>query len=304
MEFFVYNMDYSIENRKEIFAYPIPDDWSDGDIRVLSSGYPDSMKPELAKQPFGSSEYVFMHFFTPVKIGYKGEIRDYPANTFIVWEPGSLHTYGNPEQPWCHCWIHCIGKKLEQLLNRSKIPLNTPIVLPDETLAKEYIGKIHQELKSTGTQDEEVVSAYMTLYIKMLERQLFPDRLASPYSGQVLHAIRFMGENRYRPLQLAEIARAVNLSVPRFSVRFREETGKSPMVYLLEERLNYSRTLFYDRDLTIGEIAERSGFNDPLYFSRQFHRHFGASPTVFRKKLFEVLAKPSVKVSAPDEKDV
>jgi AraC-like DNA-binding protein len=81
-------------------------------------------------------------------------------------------------------------------------------------------------------------------------------------------------------------------------------SGKSPMAYLLEERLNYSRALFYDRDLTIGEIAERSGFNDPLYFSRQFHRHFGASPTVFRKKLFEVLAKPSVKVSAPDEKDV
>ena len=304
MEFFAYNMDYSIENRKEIFAYAIPDDWSDGDIRVLSSGYPDAMKPELANRPFGSSEYVFMHFFTPVKIGYKGEIRDYPENTFILWEPGNLHTYGNQDQPWNHCWIHCIGKKLERLISQSRIPLNTPIILPDAALAREYIGKIHQELKNTGTQDEEIISAYMTLYIKMLERQLFPDQQASPYSKSVLRAIRFMGENRYRPLQLAEIARAVNLSVPRFSVRFREETGKSPMAYLLEERLNYSRALFYDRDLTIGEIAERSGFNDPLYFSRQFHRHFGTSPTTFRKKLFEVLAKPSVKVSAPDEKDV
>ena len=69
------------------------------------------------------------------------------------------------------------------------------------------------------------------------------------------------------------------------------------MAYLLEERLNYSRALFYDRDLTIGEIAERSGFNDPLYFSRQFHRHFGTSPTTFRQKLFAVLENSPKKIS-------
>lgn len=291
-------MDFIIENRKEIFSYAIPDDWSNGDIRVLSTGYPDAMAPELASRCHGSSEYVFMHFFTPVKIGYNGEVRDYPANTFILWEPGSQHLYGNPEQPWNHCWVHCIGNALKPLLNRSRIPLNTPIILPDASLAQEYIGKIHNELKNSGVQDEEIVKAYLVLFIKMLERKLFPEQQTSPYSRSVLSAMHFMKENRYRPLQLAEIARFVNLSVPRFSVRFRQETGKSPMAYLLEDRLNYARTLFYDRNLTIGEIALRSGFNDPLYFSRQFHRRFGISPSKFREKLLAAISH-SPKVITP-----
>jgi iron complex transport system substrate-binding protein len=179
---------------------------------------------------------------------------------------------------------------LGPLLKRSRIPLNTPVVLPDATLAEEYIGKIHHELKNSGSQDEEIVKAYMTLFVKMLERQLFPEQQSSPYSGTVLRAMRFMEEHRCHPLQLAEIARAVNLSIPRFSVRFRQETGKSPMAYLLEDRLNYARTLFYDRNLTIGEIALRSGFNDPLYFSRQFHRRFGMSPSKFRENLLAALS--------------
>jgi len=35
-------------------------------------------------------------------------------------------------------------------------------------------------------------------------------------------------------------------------------------------------------DLTIGEVAHRAGFADPLYFSRAFKRHAGEPPMAYR----------------------
>ena len=35
-------------------------------------------------------------------------------------------------------------------------------------------------------------------------------------------------------------------------------------------------------DLTVGEVAHRAGFTDPLYFSRAFKRHAGEPPMAYR----------------------
>jgi AraC family transcriptional activator of pobA len=38
-------------------------------------------------------------------------------------------------------------------------------------------------------------------------------------------------------------------------------------------------------DFTIGEVAFRVGFDDQLYFSRAFKRHYGEAPTGYRERL-------------------
>jgi AraC family transcriptional activator of pobA len=38
-------------------------------------------------------------------------------------------------------------------------------------------------------------------------------------------------------------------------------------------------------DLTVGEIAFRVGYGDPLYFSRAFKRHTGRSPQAYRERV-------------------
>ncbi|CAA6692363.1 MULTISPECIES: response regulator transcription factor [unclassified Lentimonas] len=57
-----------------------------------------------------------------------------------------------------------------------------------------------------------------------------------------------------------------------------------PAHYLMDLKLKYACRLLVETTLPIGEIAQRVGFNDPLYFSRKFRQAFELTATAYRKK--------------------
>jgi transcriptional regulator GlxA family with amidase domain len=85
-----------------------------------------------------------------------------------------------------------------------------------------------------------------------------------------------------RPLRIAELARAVNLSTSRFTRLFRVATGDSPARYLQIRRLERARILIETTFFTIKEVMGKVGFNDPSHFTRDFSRQHGISPSGLR----------------------
>ena len=65
---------------------------------------------------------------------------------------------------------------------------------------------------------------------------------------------------------------------------FTRQMGKSPHQYLNEMRAETAKGLLRVEGYSIKEVAERSGFSDPCYFSRFFHKMCGVSPLKFRKR--------------------
>ena len=61
---------------------------------------------------------------------------------------------------------------------------------------------------------------------------------------------------------------------------FKKITGKTPILFLTETRINHARFLIdvYQNSLTLSEIAEKCGYNDYIYFSRKFKQVTGISP--------------------------
>ena len=84
-------------------------------------------------------------------------------------------------------------------------------------------------------------------------------------------------------LRVSDLARLVSLHPAWFSTRFKQLTGLAPARYLLRYRLERVRELLLSTDQPIHEIAALTGFQDPLYLSRQFRRLVGASPTAYRQ---------------------
>jgi AraC family transcriptional regulator, transcriptional activator of pobA len=61
-------------------------------------------------------------------------------------------------------------------------------------------------------------------------------------------------------------------------------TGHGTKELVTERRMLEAERLLRFSDLTVGELAYRSGFTDPLYFSRAFKRRHGESPTEYRRQ--------------------
>ncbi|MCL4545990.1 MAG: AraC family transcriptional regulator [Chloroflexi bacterium] len=84
-------------------------------------------------------------------------------------------------------------------------------------------------------------------------------------------------------LTLAELARSLNLHPAYFSALFKEITGLPPMRYLTQYRFERARELLLTTNLPISSIAAETGYGDPFYLSRVFHKVEGMSPTEYRR---------------------
>lgn len=59
-------------------------------------------------------------------------------------------------------------------------------------------------------------------------------------------------------------------------------TGYAPADFIRFRRLEHSKMLLLSSQLTVTEIADKCGFNDPKYFREVFRKNYGASPSQFR----------------------
>jgi transcriptional regulator GlxA family with amidase domain len=95
-------------------------------------------------------------------------------------------------------------------------------------------------------------------------------------------AIARIEEAPERPLRVTEMARAVNLSPSQVTRLFRLGTGDSPARYLRLRRLQRARVLIENTFLSIKEVMQMVGVNDPSHFTRDFTRVHGVSPSRLR----------------------
>lgn len=72
---------------------------------------------------------------------------------------------------------------------------------------------------------------------------------------------------------------------------FKKEMGMSPLEYMTSLRMKNAERLLstlWTSGYAIGEISQKCGFENALYFSRVFKKYYGCSPTQFIKKQREI----------------
>lgn len=85
------------------------------------------------------------------------------------------------------------------------------------------------------------------------------------------------------PVDYAKLAAEAGLSPSGLRRQFKGATGVSLHAYALQCRASAARRLLAESSLPIKEIAERLGYRDAYFFSRQFRKWSGMPPAAFRK---------------------
>ena len=89
-------------------------------------------------------------------------------------------------------------------------------------------------------------------------------------------------EERLTVAQLADFLHMSESSLNRF---FKRETGRSPMEYVAQLRLEQARALLGFSSDTLSEVARHCGFGSSSHFSSAFAAAFGITPRDYRKRL-------------------
>ena len=93
-----------------------------------------------------------------------------------------------------------------------------------------------------------------------------------------------MEEQLHTEISVADLARAVGLSLSQLTRLFRAGTGQTPGAYLRRVRMDRARILIERSSLSIGEVMAQVGINDPSHFARDFRRTFGVGPRELRQQ--------------------
>ena len=84
-------------------------------------------------------------------------------------------------------------------------------------------------------------------------------------------------------LSLTFIAEKLFMNKTYISETFKQKTGISLVEYLTRVKMEKAKKLFADGKLKIYEIGDALGYKDIEYFSKQFKKYAGMSPTEFRQ---------------------
>lgn len=68
-----------------------------------------------------------------------------------------------------------------------------------------------------------------------------------------------------------------------FRAIFTESAGISPHHYLIDCRIKNAKKLLWDTNISIVEVAEKSGFSCQQYLNKVFKRETGMTPNEYRK---------------------
>ncbi len=94
---------------------------------------------------------------------------------------------------------------------------------------------------------------------------------------------RWAAERLDEPLDVAAMSHHAGVSPRTFARRFREETGTTPLQWLLSQRVLEARRLLEETDLPVETIAWRTGFGTATSLRDHFRRATATTPTAYRR---------------------
>lgn len=135
-----------------------------------------------------------------------------------------------------------------------------------------------------------VMQLIILLYREMDECSSPPSLQASQFANRdkkviVQSLIDYMTSYYMEDISLDNISKNMYLSPVYISKIFKEETGTSPINYLIQIRLEKAKHILEKNNMPINLVAKAVGYEDAYYFSKLFKKYYGMAPSTYGKQM-------------------
>ncbi len=119
---------------------------------------------------------------------------------------------------------------------------------------------------------------------KSLSSFIYDKKYSDNEGNRMRNVFEYTMNNFEKDITLDTIAEVANMTKNAFCKYFKKRTNKTYVQFLNELRLEHAcKLLLSNEDLSISEVAEKSGFNNMSNFNRQFKVVKNTSPSLFKK---------------------
>ena len=184
--------------------------------------------------------------------------------------------------------MHFTGSDVKNILRNYGFPNDQRIFHIGTSLEYERVFKrIILELQRCQEDYEEMLTLLLRHLLIIFHRELTHKHvLKNEYLDHEMDtAASYFNENYNRDINIEEYAVSRGMSVSWFIRNFKKFTGTTPMQFITSIRITNAQMLLETTNYAVNEIARIVGYDNPLYFSRLFHKQKGCSPSEYRKLL-------------------
>ena len=109
-------------------------------------------------------------------------------------------------------------------------------------------------------------------------------RLTDPNDAVVVRAQEWISDNYATDNPVAAMVERSGLLPRTFGRRFLAATGRRPMEYVHEVRIDEARRIIESSSIAVDDVGFSVGYQDPTFFRRLFKRKTGLTPAAYRRK--------------------
>ncbi|EGL20121.1 MULTISPECIES: AraC family transcriptional regulator [unclassified Paenibacillus] len=144
------------------------------------------------------------------------------------------------------------------------------------------MSSMKRTLKSSGSLGNLQIKGMFYQFVHEVMQHRIAAESDSGQKDLVSMVTQYLHTHYHEVISLDLLARQYKYSPRYLSMKFKQQTGTSPIEYLIQYRINEARKLLSETDETLGVIAEHVGYSDEYYFSRLFKKYTGLSPSRYQ----------------------
>jgi AraC-like DNA-binding protein len=216
------------------------------------------------------------------------QLRSDPG-TIMAMDPGAIHHEMPSDRPPRYICIMVEQECFEGALGLYPAIKAQPFAFRTFRPGQELVPLLKEFMREAGSRlpgRDALLEAIGTRIVHSLIRAAYLVPVPADHIGdriEIHRVIEHLHRNYQERQTVAELARIAAMSTAHFSRVFRRETGHPPLDYLIRLRLQKARLLLLAGDDSVTGIALTCGFATPSHFAACFQKHFGTTPTEFRK---------------------
>lgn len=257
-----------------------------GKMLVTDAGYFPHAARHGRTRPRGAGEHILLVCTDGAGWCRTEDVRFTVSRGGTVLLPADrAHAYGaSRDDPWTLWWFHFTGSDAADLVRTAHSAAGGPVThLRDPAPAASLVSQVIDALDSGPTTSAFIRAAgaaWHALTQVIATGRRGPGSDMSPLERAADH----LRATAPRRTSVTALASMVGLSPSQLNAQFRERLGVTPLQFQVRLRMTRARELLDGTDLPVAAVARESGYDDPMYFSRQFTRVHGMAPTAYRSR--------------------